>query len=1201
MKKLLLFVFLIPIIIQAQTTVTYPQRTANYYSSTTDASAFYNQGDYQIGMWANFAWGSGTDDHVMAFRKFRTDASGGSTSDRSLQLGDEFVVRLSSTRVYGQLGIALLASPSSTSSWSDRENNYAVSVYLDGPQYTGSGYDNWEVKYNGGTTSNASFGASESTYTDFTIAFTLVAIDRMNITISNGSTSSEFYDVQLNSSSPISDYCIFLENDWDGSANRNIYWGLGAEATQHSLSNLGMCTFGQSNTSYTISSIITDGLDAASNSTISKNDLIKQGSGTLTLSGSNSYTDITDIWEGTLLLGASGVIPDVSDVNLGGGTFSTGSGAGFAETAGKLIVQSASTINLGTGSHNLNFANTGSEDWGDNLSVTGWTGVEGVSGGGTAGKIFIGTDNTGLSATNLSYIQFSGYPVGATQKTDGEVVPAYAQAPSTNSSGGPIFANVLATKMDLSWTSGNGSNRIVVVREGSAVSWTPSNGTSYTANADFSLATDQGSGNKVCYNGSGNNFSISGLSAGNTYHFAVFEFNGSSATISYLTSGQLTGSQATSSSYQTVASGGTNWSSTASWLDGVVPPSEALIIIDDDVVLNQDATVSKITINNGSTLTASDASARILTITKSTAGDEATFVNNGTWAIGSGGSTVVFTGSPSSGDARHQISGTNSFQNITVNKTGGSSNVGASFAAGSTVSGTLRIGAGGFISTAPPANFYGTNAILDFNQGVGANYNVNSGDYSWSITEIPNNITITTGTVTLNEARSFSGLLLIQSGAAIVTNGNLTLESDASGTASLLNYGTVTGNITAERYIAGYTTDTDGWHLFSSPVATFNISGSDFEPGGTEDLFSWDEVSGYWLNYAQGSPTQIAAGQGYLGAYQSTGTKNFSGTINNADITLNDLSSTGSSTNQGWHLLGNPFPCALKWDATSWSRTNVDATAKKWVESSAAYVDLLQNDIIPAMQGFMVHVSSATNSITIPLADRVHDATNWYKDEVVNVLKLTARDFEGNTAQESNLRFNPNATSGYDTEFDSYYLSGYAPQFYTVVDGKPTSTNTLPELTEELQVPFYFVKNGSSSFSIKLEGLQSLEIDSPVYLTDLKTNQTINFREVDDYTFESEAGDDPARFILHFKSTGINHPTHSSQPLITIQDYQLNISNLDEGKVDVRIVDIMGRVLDFRNFNTNSEVTMPLELKTGIYVLEISNNQSIFARKVFIR
>ena len=99
------------------------------------------------------------------------------------------------------------------------------------------------------------------------------------------------------------------------------------------------------------------------------------------------------------------------------------------------------------------------------------------------------------------------------------------------------FSSVGSTSMTVSWSSGNGANRIVVVRQGSATSFTPTDfsGISGTVNADVSAATDQGSGNKVCYNGNGSSFMLTGLSASTTYHVTVFEYTGSATTANYLT------------------------------------------------------------------------------------------------------------------------------------------------------------------------------------------------------------------------------------------------------------------------------------------------------------------------------------------------------------------------------------------------------------------------------------------------------------------------------------------------------------------------------------------------------------------------------------------------------------------------------------------------------------------------------------------
>lgn len=88
-----------------------------------------------------------------------------------------------------------------------------------------------------------------------------------------------------------------------------------------------------------------------------------------------------------------------------------------------------------------------------------------------------------------------------------------------------ILGSTGSTTAAISWTNGSGTQRIVVAKEGSAVDFVPVNGTSYTANANFSQGTDLGSGNKVVYNGTSNSLTIQGLEQGKIYHFAVFEAN----------------------------------------------------------------------------------------------------------------------------------------------------------------------------------------------------------------------------------------------------------------------------------------------------------------------------------------------------------------------------------------------------------------------------------------------------------------------------------------------------------------------------------------------------------------------------------------------------------------------------------------------------------------------------------------------------
>jgi len=100
------------------------------------------------------------------------------------------------------------------------------------------------------------------------------------------------------------------------------------------------------------------------------------------------------------------------------------------------------------------------------------------------------------------------------------------------------FSNVATGQMSVSWNSGNGVRRMVVAREGSAVTFSPTDNVQYVANTNFSAASSY-SGNKIVYDGSDSGFTLVGLGAGTNYHLKVFEYNSCGATLDYLTNGTV--------------------------------------------------------------------------------------------------------------------------------------------------------------------------------------------------------------------------------------------------------------------------------------------------------------------------------------------------------------------------------------------------------------------------------------------------------------------------------------------------------------------------------------------------------------------------------------------------------------------------------------------------------------------------------------
>ncbi|MCF6182030.1 T9SS type A sorting domain-containing protein [Lutibacter sp.] len=196
--------------LSAQTTVTYTQQAANYATFFSDGGGNFDNGATELGMWAN-----GGNKQSVGWRNFTQDGTTTGTLS-TMAVGDSFTITLNATRSYGQIGLALLSSPTATASWADRINNYAVQVNLNG---NGGAFDPWEVVSVGGTI-NASTISGSTTATDFVFKFTLNSATSMTVDINNG---TQTFNVTINNQN-ITGYAVYINDDWNGSANSNIIW-----------------------------------------------------------------------------------------------------------------------------------------------------------------------------------------------------------------------------------------------------------------------------------------------------------------------------------------------------------------------------------------------------------------------------------------------------------------------------------------------------------------------------------------------------------------------------------------------------------------------------------------------------------------------------------------------------------------------------------------------------------------------------------------------------------------------------------------------------------------------------------------------------------------------------------------------------------------------------------------------------------------
>jgi len=178
---------------------------------------------------------------------------------------------------------------------------------------------------------------------------------------------------------------------------------------------------------------------------------------------------------------------------------------------------------------------------------------------GTTGNSIPLTPSSGTVLTTNIYARFS--PATATGFLNANIThtsPSATQR-NVNVTGFAVVASptlqssitigaISNTTIDLTLSGGDGLARLVVAKQGSAVDVDPADGPVYfDGGGIFTNGTDLGGGNFVVFDGAGTTVNVTGLTAGTTYHFAVYSYNSAGpGTINYLTPGGVNNAATTS-------------------------------------------------------------------------------------------------------------------------------------------------------------------------------------------------------------------------------------------------------------------------------------------------------------------------------------------------------------------------------------------------------------------------------------------------------------------------------------------------------------------------------------------------------------------------------------------------------------------------------------------------------------------------------
>ena len=181
---------------------------------------------------------------------------------------------------------------------------------------------------------------------------------------------------------------------------------------------------------------------------------------------------------------------------------------------------------------------------------------------GSGRVVYFNTGNT-VNVTNLLPNTLYFYKV---VESNGPSAPVYdllnALTGSFTTAGAPTLGStnfnaptIEGDRFSRSFTQGNGTSRLIVVRQDLPVAWTPTNGVDYNANGTYGSGDNLGSNTFAVAETTGSGFTVTGLTPATTYHISIFEFNGSASNTFYLTNPAqvLTGSVTTHSPPSTSA------------------------------------------------------------------------------------------------------------------------------------------------------------------------------------------------------------------------------------------------------------------------------------------------------------------------------------------------------------------------------------------------------------------------------------------------------------------------------------------------------------------------------------------------------------------------------------------------------------------------------------------------------------------------
>jgi hypothetical protein len=450
-------------------------------------------------------------------------------------------------------------------------------------------------------------------------------------------------------------------------------------------------------------------------------------------------------------------------------------------------------------------------------------------------------------------------------------------------------------------------------------------------------------------------------------------------------------------------------------------------------------------------------------------------------------------------------------------------------------------------------------------------------------------------------------------------------------TATYINKSTVTGNITSEMYYysTGTSAKTGGrtWY-FAAP--TTNATAAVFNVAGGLNLMSWYNAATGAYARVTTNATSLPPMRGYELRSATSNTFSFTGPPNTGSFSQSSM--TGLGGQDGFYLMGNPYPCVLDWSqisttnlySTMWYRTMNGSNIMVYdtwngVVGTSANGTATVDGKIPPMQSFWVCVMGGqTGSISFDNTARTH---NWGSAPFIKSAKINTFDairiaiFGNGSKDEQIIMQIGNAKDSMD-RWDAFKLFVNNPsvaEIYTLSsERKKLVIQAVAPITDEKSFPLALKigQAGNYKFAVNINDYRPA---LKYFLEDKQQGTMQDLGENTEYNFTSDVVNDTSgnRFVIHIKTIHIpdvpdvpdvpnipsdNSQTEINQTLIYSSGQQIFIKNCPIGS-GILMYDALGRLVYESKAETDFKV-ISVNLQNGYYMIRVIDKNKIISRIV---